>query len=217
VADVQDTLLQIATQYGYLGVFAASILGSIVPFLPIPYLFIVVLLSEALDPLLLGVSAGIGGSLGKITSYALGRGGYRFFSQETRRRMDSLRKIIGKYGDVGVFLFALTPLPDDVYLIPIGMMRFSFWRFLLANTLGKIFLSIGVAYLGKTYFNIALIFLGEGSQLPATVGAIVAMVIITVILLRVDWEMTLKIMQEEGMRGVIRNLNNILQLGKKDK
>ena len=215
--NLNDFLLQIAQQYGYLGVFTVSLLGSLIPFLPVPYLFVVVLLSDSLDPFLLGLVSGLGGSLGKVTSYALGRGGYRFFSQETKQRMDTLRTLIGKYGDLGVFIFALTPLPDDVYLIPIGMMRFSFWRFLLANTLGKIILSIFVAYAGRTYFDVAIMLFGREAQLPAIIGAVVVMVIITIVLLRVDWETLAKILKEQGIPGVIRNIGLILNLGKKNK
>ncbi|MDJ0270478.1 MAG: VTT domain-containing protein [Aigarchaeota archaeon] len=212
--DLYTFLESVAIQYGYLGVFIVSLLGSIVPFVPVPYLFIVVLLSEVLDPLLLGLAAGVGGSLGKVTSYALGRGGYRFFKPETKRRMDALRQLIGKYVDIGVLIFALTPLPDDVYLIPIGMMRFSFWRFLLAYTVGKTIFSISVAYLGKFYFSRAQQVLGGENQLTATIAAVIVMIIITVILLRVDWELALKTMRTGGWRGVIANLGDILSLNR---
>jgi membrane protein YqaA with SNARE-associated domain len=114
---------EFAIAYGPLGVFTVSLLGSVIPFTPIPYLFVVVLLSDVVEPWILGLAAGLGGSFGKITSYMLGRLGYRFLGQESRRRMDALRELIGKYGDVGVFIFALTPLPDDIYLIPAGMVR----------------------------------------------------------------------------------------------
>jgi membrane protein YqaA with SNARE-associated domain len=120
---------EFAIAYGPLGVFTVSLLGSVIPFTPIPYLFVVVLLSDVVEPWILGLAAGLGGSFGKITSYMLGRLGYRFLGQESRRRMDALRELIGKYGDVGVFIFALTPLPDDIYLIPAGMVRIPFWRF----------------------------------------------------------------------------------------
>ena len=212
MSSVEERLLGLAQAYGYPGVFIVSLLGSVIPFIPLPYLFIVVLLSNTLDPLLLGISAGIGGSLGKITSYALGRGGYRLFGEDTKRRMDALRELIGKYGDIGVFIFALTPLPDDIYLIPVGMMRFSFWRFLLANTLGKIILSISVAYLGKTYFDIATEILGQGYQLHVTIAAVLVMVIITIFLLKIDWEEFLRIVKSEGIRGVLKKLDIILQL-----
>ncbi|MEM4304071.1 MAG: VTT domain-containing protein [Candidatus Caldarchaeum sp.] len=200
---------QLAVTYGPFGVFIVSLLGSLVPFLPVPYLFVVVLLSESVDPLVLGLAAGLGGSFGKITSYLLGRLGYRFLGRESKNRMDALRELIGRYGEIGVFVFALTPLPDDVYLIPAGMVKLSFWRFLLANTLGKIILSTSVAYMGKTYFYYSSLFLGE-TTLTSTIVAVIAMTIITIVLLRVDWELALKIMKESGWKGVMKNLTSLV-------
>ncbi|MEM4346948.1 MAG: VTT domain-containing protein [Candidatus Caldarchaeum sp.] len=202
-----------ALTYGISGVFAVSILGSLIPFLPVPYLFVVVLLSDTIDPLILGLVAGVGGSLGKITSYTLGRLGYRFLGQDSKNRMDALREIIGKYGDLGVFVFALTPLPDDVYIIPAGMIKLSFTRFLIANTLGKILLATAVAYLGRTYFHYTAILLGE-SSLISVILAIVAMTVITIILLRVDWELALKLVRESGWRGVFKNLGLLMQFNR---
>lgn len=211
--DGLNWLNELALTYGISGVFAVSILGSLIPFLPVPYLFVVVLLSDTIDPLILGLVAGVGGSLGKITSYTLGRLGYRFLGQDSKNRMDALREIIGKYGDVGVFVFALTPLPDDVYIIPAGMIKLSFVRFLIANTLGKILLATAVAYLGRTYFHYTAILLGE-SSLISVILAIVAMTVITIILLRVDWELALKLVRESGWRGVFKNLGLLMQFNR---
>lgn len=211
--DGLNWLNELALTYGISGVFAVSILGSLIPFLPVPYLFVVVLLSDTIDPLILGLVAGVGGSLGKITSYTLGRLGYRFLGQDSKNRMDALREIIGKYGDLGVFVFALTPLPDDVYIIPAGMIKLSFVRFLIANTLGKILLATAVAYLGRTYFHYTAILLGE-SSLISVILAIVAMTVITIILLRVDWELALKLVRESGWRGVFKNLGLLMQFNR---
>uniref|UniRef100_A0A7J3VUN6 DedA family protein n=1 Tax=Caldiarchaeum subterraneum TaxID=311458 RepID=A0A7J3VUN6_CALS0 len=211
--DELNWLNELALTYGISGVFAVSILGSLIPFLPVPYLFVVVLLSDTIDPLILGLVAGVGGSLGKITSYTLGRLGYRFLGQDSKNRMDALREIIGKYGDVGVFVFALTPLPDDVYIIPAGMIKLSFVRFLIANTLGKILLATAVAYLGRTYFHYTAILLGE-SSLISVILAIVAMTVITIILLRVDWELALKLVRESGWRGIFKNLGELMNLNR---
>jgi membrane protein DedA with SNARE-associated domain len=204
---------EFAVAYGPLGVFTVSLLGSVVPFAPIPYLFVVVLLSDVVEPWILGLAAGLGGSFGKITSYMLGRLGYRFLGQESKRRMDALRELIGKYGDVGVFIFSITPLPDDIYLIPAGMFRIPFWRFLLANTLGKLILSTSVAYLGKTYFEYSALFLGD-AQWTSTVVAVAVMTAVTVVLLRVDWELALKIMRESGWRGILSNIPALISLNK---
>jgi membrane protein DedA with SNARE-associated domain len=187
MAEPVTFLSELALQYGYLGVFSASLLGSVIPFVPIPYLIAVVLLSNVLNPLVLGIVAGLGGAIGKTTSYFLGRSGYLLSKERTRKNMDTLRSFVGKYGDLAVFVFAATPLPDDVCFVPIGVVRFPFWRFLLANTAGKLVLAIGVAYLGRAYFAIATVFLGEDTTV-ATIAIMVITVLVTILLLRVDWE-----------------------------
>ena len=54
MVDVTSILTDLAVRYGYLGVFATTLLGSAVPFLPFPNLLVVVLLSNILDPPQLG-------------------------------------------------------------------------------------------------------------------------------------------------------------------
>lgn len=215
--DIVAILYDFALQYGYAGVFTASLVGSLVPFLPVPYLVIVILLSSKLDPMMLGLVAGIGGSLGKITSYSLGRGGYSIFQPKTRRNMDALRSLVGKYGDLGVFLFAASPLPDDIYLIPIGMMKFPFWRFIIANTAGKIVLSVAVAYFSRGYFELATSLIGGGSLIVALVVLVPVLIAVTVLLLRIDWELVVRVVQSDsGWKGVISRLPEILSLRRRE-
>ncbi|MCD6312946.1 MAG: VTT domain-containing protein [Thaumarchaeota archaeon] len=186
MGDLYGSLFAVLQAYGYLGAFIISVLGSLVPFLPVPYLIPIVLMARILDPLILGAVAGIGGALGKITSYLLGRFGRKFLSEEKKKSMSLLGKAIEKYGAVAVFLFALTPLPDDVIYIPVGLTGLSLTRFMLANMLGKIILSWIVAYAGRLYFDLATLFLGESGGVEAVIIAMIAMVIITILLLRVD-------------------------------
>src|SRR2546422_10690294 len=127
MVDVTSILTDLAVRYGYLGVFATTLLGSAVPFLPFPNLLVVVLLSNILDPPQLGLLAGLGGSLGKVTSYLLGRGGYGVSKTETRRNLDVLRGLLGRDGNLGIFILAVTPLRDEVYPIPMGMLHFPLW------------------------------------------------------------------------------------------
>ena len=207
-------LEELARQYGYLGVFGASLLGSIIPFLPVPYLIVVVLLSGTLDPVALGVAAGIGGALGKSTSYVLGRSGYFVSKPSTQKNLDFLGRFMGKYGDLGVFIFAVTPLPDDLYLIPLGMVRFPFWRFMVINTIGKVILSTAVAYFGRAYFQLSGTFLGTG-ELLTTVLVIALTVALTVLLARADWELAYRKYESGGVVAVASNILEILQLRKR--
>ncbi len=208
MVDVTSILTDLAVRYGYLGVFATTLLGSLVPFLPFPNLLVVILLSNILDPLQLGLLAGIGGSLGKVTSYLLGRSGYGLSKTETRSNLDVVRGFLGRYGTLGIFILAVTPLRDEVYAIPMGMLNFPFWRFLLANMLGKIILYTAVAYLGRFFLATLVSFLGEG-EVIATVVAFILTIATTVLLRRANWKLALEVYKKSGLRGVISSLPHL--------
>ncbi len=201
-----------AVRTGYIGVFFLSLIGSIVPFLPLPYLFLVVVLSAKLDPLLLGLLAGLGGSLGKMSSYALGRFGYRLLGETRKKKMSALRRLINRFGAVGIFVFALTPLPDDVLYIPIGITGYSFRRFMIASMAGKVILAIGVAYLGRAYLHFFHAF--EVGDVVGTLVSIGVLVVITALILRTDWELLASHFERGGVKSVLMNLQEILVLKK---
>ena len=210
-------VFEVLQAYGYIGAFLISVLGSLIPFLPVPYLIPIVLMSKTLDPLLLGILAGIGGAIGKLTSYGLGRFGRRLLKEERRKKMTALGRAIGKYGALAVFLFALTPLPDDIIYIPIGLAGFDLIKFMFANALGKIILSWIVAYGGRLYFDLVGLFLGQGEGLVATFIALIAMIIITILLLRVDWEEVMRSAERSGFIGAIKSMINSMISRKTDK
>jgi len=118
--------------------------------------------------------------------------------------MNALGKAIGKYGAFAVFLFALTPLPDDIIYIPVGLTGFNLAKFMIANALGKIVLSWIVAYMGRFYFDVAVLFLGGEGGVVAVVGAIIAMAIITIVLLRINWEKVIEAAKKGGVRGAVK-------------
>lgn len=206
-----ESLQTAVLQYGYMGVFAVSLLGSVVPFVPLPYLAVVVLMSGTYNPLLLGLAAGAGGAVGKVTSYALGRLGYLAAGEESKKSLESIHSVVAKYGMLGVFVFALTPLPDDVYVIPMGVVKLPFWRFFVANLAGKLLLSVSVAYLGSAYFSVASALLGGGSILGLGLAAI-ATIVVSYAVVRCDWMLAIEVMHREGTRGLWRNLPRIARL-----
>lgn len=205
----------LAAEYGYPGVFAISLAGSAIPFVPLPYLAVVVLLSSTNDPLLLGLVAGVGGAIGKLTSYALGRMGYLATGKQSRRDLDAVQGIVSKYGALGVFLFAVTPLPDDIYVVPMGVVKLPFWRFLAADLAGKIVLSVSVAYAGSAYFSALGSFIGAESA-PTIVVTVVATALVSVAAARCDWILAAETARAKGVRGVLLNLKEILRLGGRD-
>ena len=213
MVDVTSILTDLAVRYGYLGVFATTLLGSAVPFLPFQNLLAVVLLSNFLDPPQLGLLAGLGGSLGKVTSYLLGRSGYGLSKTETRSNLDVVRGFLVRYGTLGIFILAVTPLRDEVYAIPMGMLNFPFLRFLLANTLGKIILYTAVAYLGRFFLATIANFIDEG-EVIATVLAFIFTIATTVLLRRANWKLALEVYKKSGLRGVISSLPHLFDNNK---
>jgi len=96
-----ELLQGLASQYGYSGIFLVSVLGSAIPFVPLPYLTIVVLVSGSMNPLLLGIVAGVGAALGKVTSYVLGRLGYLASGDTTKKNLNAIHAAVARYGTWG--------------------------------------------------------------------------------------------------------------------
>jgi membrane protein YqaA with SNARE-associated domain len=64
-------------QYGYLGIFVISLLGSASIFLPIPYTVVLFTVGSlrAFNPILVAFASGLGSAVGEFSGYLLGLGG----------------------------------------------------------------------------------------------------------------------------------------------
>lgn len=165
--------------------------------IPIPYTYVILLLGMegTLNPLLLAVAGGIGAGIGEFSGYALGYYGRAIISEKRQRKMDYMVKVLNHYGPVVIFLFALTPLPDDLLFIPLGIMRYSFIKAFVPCFLGKLLMSGILAYGGQLYSDVLLALFGEMTweiELLTFIFTTVALVLILVALLKIDWEKVLK-------------------------
>jgi len=97
---------------------------------------------------------------------------------------------------IAIFLFALTPLPDDLLFIPLGVMHYSIVRAFIPAFIGKFCMNLIVAYSGR--FSIGIIrdiFGVESEWISTLIGFVLAMillVVIFVIMFKVDWEKRLE-------------------------
>jgi membrane protein YqaA with SNARE-associated domain len=185
---IQEWLTTFVVQYGYLGIFFISLLGALSIVVPIPYTILIFTFGHYLDPVLIAVAGGVGSALGEISGYALGYAGRTIASEERRRKMDYFLRFFRRYGAVTVFIFALTPLPDDLLFIPLGIMRYNFLKAFIPCLLGKTIMCFALAYGG--YFSIGFIeavFGGYGGMI--TTVASTALLAVTVFLMyKIDWE-----------------------------
>ena len=182
-----DWMEQFAHQFGYLGVFIISFIGSVSVVFPVPYTIVIFFLGSSLNPVFVAVSGGLGSALGEFSGYALGYYGRAVVSEERRRKMDYMVKVFDRYGPVAIFLFALTPLPDDLLFIPLGVMRYPFWKAFIPALFGKMLMTFILAYSGQQSITI-IETLFAGSGLLGTVITSALLILIIVAMIKIDWE-----------------------------
>jgi len=180
----------LAAHFGYLGVFLVSLVGAMSVVVPIPYtLFILTWTTwgPGLNPLVLGAMGAAGSAIGEFFGYALGYLGRAAISEERQRKMGYIVKIFDRYGPIVIFLFALTPLPDDLLFIPLGVLRYSFVRAFLPCFLGKLLMCYILVYAGQLFHGLLTTLFGEGGWV-GTIFTSVLLVLIFVVMYRIDWE-----------------------------
>jgi membrane protein YqaA with SNARE-associated domain len=193
-----------AYQYGYFGIFLISLLGASSIIFPIPYTVIIFALGNTFEPLWIAVAAGLGAAIGEILGYLIGVGGGKFISEKYQGKMESVTKVIERYGWIYIFVFALTPLPDDLLFIPLGVMRYGLLRAFVPALIGKFLMSVIVAYSGRFSVQVIKEVFGiESSWISLTIGIILGLaLLISIIILRskIDVEAHLeKYVKKENM------------------
>jgi len=199
--DVETWLRDFAVQNGYLGVFLISALGATSIFIPIPSTVVIFILGGwqignppvwAFEPILIALAAGTGAAIGEFSGYIVGMGGRKIISEKYKRKMDVLMRLFKKFGPIMIFIFAFTPLPDDLLFIPLGVMRYGIIRAFIPALLGKILSNLVIAYSGRLSLSIVRDIFGvEGEGMSFLVGtliAIVLLIVVFIIMFKVDWE-----------------------------
>ncbi len=187
--DLLNYLWQQFAQLGYFGVFLVSLIGSSTIIVPIPYTILIFQLGLlGWDTFLLTIAGGLGAAIGELSSYLVGYYGRRIVSDEQQRKMDYIVKIFGRSVPIATFLFALTPLPDDLLFIPLGIMRYNLLKVFIPALIGKLLMIYILASFGKIGGDIIIqIFGGEGSWIGMLI-TVILLVIILIALFRINWE-----------------------------
>ncbi len=135
--------------------FIFSTFGNTSVLIVFPYILIVYDIAQSYPNwILLGIVSGLGAAIGEITSYIIGRliGASKKMSESEMG--EKFHRIRTKFEEkpasipITIFLFAMTPLPDDAILVPMGMMKYPYWKSIPPCTLGKTILCTLMAWLG---------------------------------------------------------------------
>ncbi|KXA90014.1 hypothetical protein AKJ61_01675 [candidate division MSBL1 archaeon SCGC-AAA259B11] len=175
--------LDFLVAFGYPGMFLLNFLGASSIVFPIPYTpaLIAAGATGSFHPFLLAIVAGLGSGLGEFVGYGAGYAGRSIVGEGYERKFEAMLKIFNKYGTPAIFVFALTPLPDDLLFIPLGLARYEFIKAFIPCVLGKFLMALILIYIGKT----AGWFIGQ-SWISAFITGII-LIIIMYIIFRLDW------------------------------
>lgn len=187
-----EWLISLGSTQGYIGGFVASFLANFSIIIPIPYTVIIVLIAATdINPLLLGIIAGIGAGLGESSSYVLGYFGQSLTKDIYKRNLKVLQRLIAQkrwYVYIVLFLIGATPVPDDIFIVPLGFLRFGFVQMLIPVALGKMIITIILSTVGK-YSNITSTLAGSTqSSLFSNAATLVTSVVVVYVMLKVNWD-----------------------------
>lgn len=139
--------------FGYKGIFLLSLINSVSPIAG-PSQIATFLVGSKLNPMLVGVSGGVGGAIGEVTAYAFGYFFRGSLSPESERRFERLKnwrfiRVSQERSFLPLFLLASIPNPffDPVSALA-GSLRISLVKYFVPILLGRTLRHVIIAYAG---------------------------------------------------------------------
>ena len=162
------------------GVLIASLLSHATMFARDTFIPIFIAMTPYHSPVMLGLSAGIGGAIGDLVPYVLGLGMAESMKKEKSKSEDLVSRWIQKYGLWAILIVAMTPLQDLPIVMLAGTRRLSFSKLVLIEAIGKgVLYSIG-AYFGGRVFEILIGAVGSiTASTLMVIGSIVFCILLT--------------------------------------
>lgn len=189
-----EELFSFYDDFGYLGIFLVSFVGSLVVFVPVPYfpVLITAAFNSNLDPTLISLSSAIGAVSAKLIIFYASYYGRNMLSAKIKGKMVPLQRLLARYGGIGAFIAAVSPIPDDIVYIPLGLAKYSPWKFAIATFLGKFTLNeiivLGAIYFGKPFVsNLMSGSVNIDYLIVVTIASIAALGVIIYFVLKIDW------------------------------
>lgn len=198
-----NTWTHLALHYGYAGAFGAALIGSTSATVFFPYTVIVFFLAtQGLSPFWLGILMGLGAGIGQMFGYFIGRWGSGWFHRQKPETYDAMERILHQRpGLITLFLviFGSTPLPDDLIMIPLGMLQYPWWKAWLPSTIGKIFAGWFVTYSSffiSRSFDTGLA--ASASGLVTQFITVAGIAVVAYVMFRLDWTKIMHSLLDNG-------------------
>jgi membrane protein YqaA with SNARE-associated domain len=136
--------------YGVLGILLGALVINLIPLvspsnLILSGIFFLMLPNQ--HPALVGLLVAIGASIAKLLHYQFSYLMGSIFSSKINHHINPhARKLLIEWGSLGAFIAAVSPIPDDPIVFPMGFLRFNIVKFFLAYFTGKTIICLIGAY-----------------------------------------------------------------------
>ena len=192
-----DDLLALYEYFGYTGVFFMSFIIGILFFIPIPYFPVPLIasLNENLNPHLIALSGCVGAVLSKMIIFYLSYSGRNFVVNRSKGKISSLQVLLSKYGWIGAFFAAVTPISGSLIYITLGLSKYNPWKFASAIFAGELLYNEAIIWIGiilgrpaiEQIISAAAGTLGFQSIIIWIIVSCTSVAIAVYLLLRIDW------------------------------
>jgi membrane protein YqaA with SNARE-associated domain len=166
-------------EMGLWGIFVVTLLSHSTMVARDIFVPLFLALTPIYNPILLGVTAGVGGAIGDIVPYLLGLGVAETVESSGGKAEDLVGKWIKKYGLWAVLVVAATPLPDLPVVMLAGTRRLPLHKLLVIEIIGKSALYTLGAWVGGWVFEILI---GAVGGTVASVGMVVVSIVFSIAL-----------------------------------
>lgn len=190
-----EDLFPFGTELGYIGIILISFVSSLIPFIPIPYFPVLITASfnTNFNPHIISIISALGIVGAKTIIFFISYYGRKILSDKTKKRMRPLQNLVSRYGWFGAFIAALTPIPDDLVYIPLGLAKYNPWKFATATFAGKFLMNESIVwgsiFLGRPFVE-DILSSDTTDQTSLIIAAIVSTIVLAVVVyfsLRIDW------------------------------
>jgi membrane protein DedA with SNARE-associated domain len=155
------SLESLDNQFVYFGILLVSFIANILIFMPIPIYPILVtsIFDKKLDPNFIAIYSAIGTIIAKTIIFYLVYYGHDVLFKRNRinRKIIPLQKLASKYGWKAAIIAAMTPIPDVIVYVSLGLAKYSPWKFVTSTFVGKLAINEIVVwaavYLGKPFID----------------------------------------------------------------
>jgi membrane protein DedA with SNARE-associated domain len=190
-----EDLFPFGTELGYVGILVISFVSSLIPFVPIPYFPVLITASfnPNFNPHIISIVSALGIVGAKTIIFFISYYGRKILSDKTKKRMRPLQNLVSRYGWFGAFIAALTPIPDDIVYIPLGLAKYNPWKFATATFAGKFLMNESIVwgsiFLGRPFVE-NILSSDTTDQTSLIIAAIVSTIVLAIVVyfsLRIDW------------------------------